>query len=70
VQRLAGRVADVPTLRAAHELGLQLTDEVLIGAAEAAAILKLQWLHVDQACELPESFCNYTARSGSVPLLM
>jgi hypothetical protein len=70
VQHLAGRMADVLTLRAAHGLGLPLTDEVLIGAAEAASLPNLQWLHVDQACELPESICNYAARSGSVPLLM
>jgi hypothetical protein len=29
VQRIAGKVADVPTLRAAHELGLKFTGAVL-----------------------------------------
>ena len=52
LQRIAGRVADIPALQAAHELGLQLTEAVLIGAAEAASVLKLQWLHTQQGCPL------------------
>jgi Ankyrin repeats (3 copies) len=71
-QRIAGRVADVATLRAAHELGLQLCDEVLIGAAEAqaASVPNLQWLHTEQGCSwLPESLCDYAARAGSLDTL-
>jgi hypothetical protein len=47
VQRIAGREANIPTLRVAHGLGLAFTDAVLIGAAEAASIPKLNWLHRD-----------------------
>jgi hypothetical protein len=69
LQRTAGTVADVSTMRAACGLGLQLTDDVLIGAAVAASVPKLQWLHKDQLCPLPPSICNYAARSGSVDVL-
>jgi hypothetical protein len=69
LQRIAGKVADISTLQAAGELGLQLKDEVLIGAAAAASVPKLQWLHVDQNCRLPPSICHYAARSGSIGLL-
>eukprot|EP00953_Heterococcus_sp_UTEX-ZZ885_P029752 15776-Heterococcus_DN1.PRE.2 len=69
IERVAGRVADVPTLRAAHELGLQLTDAVLIGTAESLAVLKLQWLHVEQARPLPAEFCSHAARRGSIDML-
>jgi hypothetical protein len=69
IERVAGRVADVPTLRAAHELGLQLTDAVLIGTAESLAVLKLQWLHVEQARPLPADICSHAARRGSIDML-
>jgi hypothetical protein len=69
IQQIAGRVADVPTLRAARELGLQLTDEVLIGAAESGSTLKLQWLHTDHGCKLPSDICDYAAFSGSIDTL-
>jgi hypothetical protein len=41
VQHSAGRFADLHSLQAAHELGLQLTDALIIGAAEAGSLLKL-----------------------------
>jgi hypothetical protein len=69
LQRIAGRVADVPALRAAHELGLQFTRVVLIGAAEAASIPRLQWLHTEQGCLLPSNISLYAARSGSIDTL-
>jgi hypothetical protein len=69
IQRLAGRFADVSTLRVAHELGLPLSYHVVIGAAESGCTLKLQWLHIDKSCELPRSICNYTARTGSIRML-
>jgi hypothetical protein len=43
LEHVAGLVADVPALRAARELGLALTDRVLIGAALSGSVLKLQW---------------------------
>jgi hypothetical protein len=69
LEYIAGRVADMPTLQAAHELGLALSDEVLKGAAEAASVPKLQWLHTKRSCPLPADICEYAALSGSVNLL-
>jgi Ankyrin repeats (many copies) len=69
LQRIAGKSAEISTLRAARELGLQLTDEVLIGAAAAASVPKLQWLHTQQGCELPEGICDWAAKSGSTDIL-
>src|SRR6476646_3676409 len=57
-QRTAGRVADVPTLQMAHGLGLTLTRMVLFGAAESASVPKLQWLHTEQGCPLPEDISD------------
>jgi hypothetical protein len=68
-QRLAGRCADLVTLRAAYELGLQLTYCVLLGAAEAGSVAKLHWLHIEQGCWLLESICNYAARGGGIQSL-
>jgi hypothetical protein len=69
LQCIAGRDADIPTLQALHELGLQLTDGVLIGAAEAASVPKLQWLRNEQGCALPDDISFYAARSGSLDTL-
>jgi hypothetical protein len=71
LQRLAGRVGEVPTLRAAQELGLQLTDAVLIGAAESASVPKLRLLRKDLQVDskLPYNINFYAARSGSVDML-
>jgi hypothetical protein len=42
LQRLAGREADIPMLQLAHELGLPFSGALLVGAAEASSVLKLQ----------------------------
>jgi hypothetical protein len=70
LQHIAGRVADIATLQAAVDLGLQLTDEVVIGAAEAASLPQLQWLHVQQGCPLPRGICDWAAKSGSMDTLV
>eukprot|EP00953_Heterococcus_sp_UTEX-ZZ885_P031703 16610-Heterococcus_DN1.PRE.7 len=69
LHRIAGRAANLCALQAACELGLQLTDDVLIGAAAAASVSKLQWLHVEMGCRLPPSVCYHAARSGSIDSL-
>jgi hypothetical protein len=68
-QGIAGKIANLSTLQAAYEVGLQLTDKVLFGAAEAASIPKLQWLHTEQGCPLPEGISSYAAGSGSIEML-
>eukprot|EP00953_Heterococcus_sp_UTEX-ZZ885_P006951 4244-Heterococcus_DN1.PRE.1 len=45
LQSIAGLAADIPALRAAHELALAFADRVLDGAAAADSALKLKWLH-------------------------
>jgi hypothetical protein len=69
LQRIFCRRADVPTLQAAHELGLQLTDHVLLGAAKAASVPKLQWLHLEQGCMLRADATYHAARKGSTETL-
>jgi hypothetical protein len=49
-QRIAGEHASIETLKTAHELGLQLTDAVVQGAAEAGSLAKLNWLHKEHGC--------------------
>eukprot|EP00953_Heterococcus_sp_UTEX-ZZ885_P031708 16610-Heterococcus_DN1.PRE.12 len=68
-QRLAGRLLDVSTLQAAQQLGLRLTAHVLFGAAESASVFKLQWLHTEMGCPLPQSICGFAARTGSAALI-
>eukprot|EP00953_Heterococcus_sp_UTEX-ZZ885_P006839 4174-Heterococcus_DN1.PRE.1 len=69
--RIVGEVADVATLRVAQGLGLQISDEVLIGAAEAqaASVPKLQWLRTEDNCPLSAEFAYHAAQSGSVDTL-
>jgi hypothetical protein len=69
VRRIAGQAADVPTLKAARELGLAFSDYVANGAAESGSVLKLQWLHIDQACPLPLTICEWAASSGNIDML-
>jgi Ankyrin repeats (3 copies) len=69
LQRIAGRAADISILQAAVEIGLQLTVEVLKGAAEATSVPKLQWLHIEQERPLPYNICDIAARCGSIDAL-
>jgi hypothetical protein len=70
-QRIAGRIADVVALWTACQLGLELSHAVLSGAAEAASVPKLRWLHTEQDCMLPaEDITYYAARSGSIDTLL
>jgi hypothetical protein len=50
-QRIAGEHASIDTLQVAHKLGLQLTDAVVQGAAEAGSLAKLKWLHTEHGCQ-------------------
>eukprot|EP00953_Heterococcus_sp_UTEX-ZZ885_P023241 12785-Heterococcus_DN1.PRE.1 len=69
-QRIAGRAADVAALRAACQLGLELSHAVLVGAAEAASVPKLQWLHTEHNCPLSADLAYYAAWSGSIDTLL
>jgi hypothetical protein len=69
LQHLAGRTADLAVLQLAHELGLKLSVEVVRGAAMSASLAKLEWLHKNMKCELPDDICNFAASSGRVDVL-
>jgi hypothetical protein len=66
---IAGRVAALPVLQAAYELELELTDQVASGAAVAASVPKLQWLHAQQGRPLHEDITYHAAKSGNVDVL-
>jgi hypothetical protein len=69
LQHIAGRTADMRALRIAQELGLQLTSNVIVGAAESDTVLNLHWLHKLQGCPLPQGICDWAAKSGSISTL-
>jgi hypothetical protein len=66
---IAGRVAALPVLQAAHELELELTDQVANGAAVAASVPKLQWLQTQQGRPLHDDITYHAAKSGNVDVL-
>jgi hypothetical protein len=71
LQRITGRAADVATLQVAHGLGLDLggVAEATLGAAEAASVPKLQFLHTELGCPLHEDITYYAAQCGSEGVL-
>jgi hypothetical protein len=71
-QFAAGRHADIDTLLAAHELGMAYGRSVLLGAARAGAVPRVQWLYT--ICEPFDERTNLlvvsqAARAGSKPVL-
>jgi Ankyrin repeats (3 copies) len=64
----AGKHADVATLAAAHELGMQYTDMTMCGAAESNKIAEVQFLH-SQGQPWPVWMFAGLARSGFFELL-
>jgi hypothetical protein len=70
--RIAGRVADVPTLQVAIQLGMAVP-EMMRGAAYAGCVNKLNFLEgiwgSSTQNELPDDLCAYAASSGSVEAL-
>jgi hypothetical protein len=71
LQQIAGRVADVVALRVAHGLGLDLRGfaETTLGAAEAASMPTLQYLHTELGCPLHADTTFYAARFNSMEML-
>jgi hypothetical protein len=68
LRRNAGLFAEIPTLAAAQQLGLSLTDAVVRSAAETS-LAKLHWLHTEQNCSLPDDISVHAAKSGSIDML-
>jgi hypothetical protein len=66
----AGKVAEIATLTAAHNLlDMPFTEDVSDGAAAAADLERLQWLVEQHDCPLSFNSVNYAAKAGSVPVL-
>jgi hypothetical protein len=61
-QRAAGTYADIATLQAAHELGMQYTDSVLEGAASCNELAVMQFLRAQGAPLSCEVFSLAAAR--------
>jgi hypothetical protein len=62
----AGRWASIETLQAAHALGLPWSYRLLCGVALSGDVAKLQYLHIQQKCQILPNICQQAARSGSV----
>jgi hypothetical protein len=67
-QRAAGKHADVATLAAAHELGMEYKDITLTSAARYNKLAELQYLH-SQGCVWPLGLLEVAATSGHLELL-
>jgi hypothetical protein len=66
----AGACADIATLVTAPQLGAPWSPYTLRGAAAVGSVLKLQWLHTQQHCQLPADIGKYAAWGGSIEVLM
>jgi hypothetical protein len=69
MQRCAGKYGDISTLCVAQELGLVLSPPLMRGAASGCCLPKLQWLHTEQRCPLPDDITAVAARAGDVEML-
>jgi hypothetical protein len=69
VHMCAGKYADIETLRAAHALGLLFLPQLILGAASSRCLSKIQWLHVDQRCPLPDGVTAVAAKAGNLEQL-
>jgi hypothetical protein len=67
-QRAAGMYADVATLEAAHELGMQYTEEVMLEAARCNALAVVQFLRA-QGCSIDSDVYDLTAARGHIDML-
>jgi hypothetical protein len=69
MQQVAGKVAGIRALAAAHKLGMPYSPAVLLGAAERGSTAVLKWLHINQSRPLPPDITVNAARGGSVNVL-
>jgi hypothetical protein len=65
-QRIAGQHASIETLQVAHELGLEFTDALVRGAAEADSLAKLKWLHTEHGCQFNRETVVSAAKTGQL----
>jgi hypothetical protein len=69
LQYCAGKYAAISTLAAAHDLGLPFSQHLMQGAARSRCLAKLQWLHTEQQCPLPDDITAAAAKAGDVETL-
>jgi hypothetical protein len=69
VQLAAGRHADVPTLVAAHELGLPMTGEVFSGAVASGRERIVNYLYDTHHCPVYGDIGDAPARKGDINML-
>jgi hypothetical protein len=70
LQRIAGTVADISTLVAAHDLGLRYSDDLTLGAAASGSVSKVAWLHTVRGRPLPVNISHFAATSNNLQLLI
>jgi hypothetical protein len=69
LQRSAGLHAGIGALLVAQELGLLLSPALMRGAAASKCLSKVQWLHTEQHCPLPDGITAVAARAGDLEKL-
>jgi hypothetical protein len=69
LKQVAGKVASIPMLILARELGMSLTSDVLLGAAQSGDIAKVEWLCNEMDCPLPANIMDFAAKSGSIDMI-
>jgi hypothetical protein len=65
LQRKAGRLSNLETLKALYKRGMALTAAVAHGMAESGCLQKLIWLGAMMCYRLPDDICRSAAKSGS-----
>jgi hypothetical protein len=69
MQVIAGGLADTQTFAALRELGMPLSESVILAAAQSGCLNLLQQLLIEQQCPRPAFLSYYAARSGNIGML-
>jgi hypothetical protein len=69
LKQVAGKVASIPMLVLARELGMSLASDVLLGAAQSGDIVKIEWLCNEMDNPLPANIMDFAAKSGSIDMI-
>jgi hypothetical protein len=67
-QRIAGEHSSLETLKVALQLGLNMTDAVVQGAAESGSLAKLNWLHTEHGCQFNADTVFAAAKTGQLDI--
>jgi hypothetical protein len=69
VQVIAGGYADTQTLAALRELGMPLSESLVLAVALSGRLNVLKHLIIEQQCPTPNLLSHHAARSGSISML-